>query len=435
MRLRIGTLLAALPAALLAGDLPAFREHVVTSELKFGYQLVSVDLNGDGRRDLLAIDERADELVWFENPSWARHVMAKDVPRQLNAVFFDYDGDGRPECALAYHFETDPMRSIGNLVLLKAGPDVKAPWTIREIDRVPTAHRVRWIDWQGDGRKVLLLGPMVGLASRPPKSYADSVPLFEYRPPEFKRELVSTEFQGILHAIVPVRWGNGQAEQLLAASFLGLHRVEWTPARWKVIPIAKGDPRPCPECGSSEVRVGRLGKQRFLAAIEPWHGNQVVVYMEQGREWKRQVLDAGMTNGHALAVGDLDGDGRDEIVAGFRGKGFQLSIYQANDARGSTWRNAVHDADGNAAADCKSEDFTGDGKPDIANMTSGRLPRSHACSHWWSPSAAITRICFESCRYRWRWSARIFPSARPTAASARASAWNKRTWLRSACPT
>ena len=35
-----------------------------------------------------------------------------------------------------------------------------------------------------------------------------------------------------------------------------------------------------------------------------------------------------------LDVGDLDGDGQDEIVSGFRGQGFQLSIYQAADPQG-----------------------------------------------------------------------------------------------------
>ena len=87
--------------------------------------------------------------------------------------------------------------------------------------------------------------------------------------------------------------------------------------------------------------------------------------MPEGGSWKRVVIEDRMENGHALAVGDLNGDGRDEIVSGFRGKGFQLSIYQATDAKGEAWRKQVLDDGGIAAADCVIDDFTGDGRPDI----------------------------------------------------------------------
>ena len=73
-----------------------------------------------------------------------------------------------------------------------------------------------------------------------------------------------------------------------------------------------------------------------------------------------------MINGHALAVGDLNGDGRDEIVAGFRGKGFQLYIFTADDETGGRWTRHVLDPGGIAAADCKIADFHGDGRPAIA---------------------------------------------------------------------
>jgi hypothetical protein len=91
-----------------------------------------------------------------------------------------------------------------------------------------------------------------------------------------------------------------------------------------------------------------------------------VVYLPEGQQWKRVVIEDKMENGHALAVADLNGDGRDEVVSGFRGKGFQLSIYQAVDLTGEHWQKTVLDDGGIAAADCVIEDFNGDGKPDIA---------------------------------------------------------------------
>jgi hypothetical protein len=134
---------------------------------------------------------------------------------------------------------------------------------------------------------------------------------------------------------------------------------------WRREALAKGDPRPCPSCGSSEIKTGRLGKTRFLAGIEPWHGNQVVVYLPEGKTWRREVIEDGMVNGHALAVGDLDGDGNDEIVAGFRGQGFKLMVFSAEE-KGRRWTRHILDAAGMAAADCKIADFNNDGRPDIA---------------------------------------------------------------------
>ena len=358
----LGCAIPLLLAAVLSGaDLPQFRETVIANNLKQGYQLVVADLNRDGKPDLIAVDERGTELAWYENPTWERHVLIQDVPRTINLDVYDYDGDGIPEIAMGCHFETDPEKSVGNVLILKSGPDPRQPWTAREIDRIPTVHRLRWIDFNGDGKKVLLVAPMIGLKARPP-DYADNVPVYLYRPGEWKRTLLTDQPRGILHSITPVHW-QGRGEQLMTADFLGIRL--FLPKG--PVEISKGDPRPCPQCGSSEIKIGHLGKRnRFIAAIEPWHGNQVVVYTQAGKQWKRHVLEDGMINGHALAVGDLNGDGRDEIIAGFRGRGFQLYVFTADDENGERWTKHILDAGGIAAADCKIADFRGDGRPSIA---------------------------------------------------------------------
>ena len=262
-------LLILLVAAAPGVELAQWQETTVTDSLKMGYQLVAADLNRDGRPDLIVVDERGTELAWYENPTWERHVIIKDVPRTINLDVYDYDGDGIPEIAMGHNFETVPEKSIGNVLILKSGPDPRQPWTAREIDRIPTVHRLRWIDLKGDGKKVLLVAPMIGAKATPP-DYADNVPVYLYRPGEWKRELYTAQPRGILHSITPVRW-HGRGEQLMTADFLGI-RVFLAHGP---VEIAKGDPRQCPQCGSSEIKVGHLGKRRFIAAIEPWHGNQI----------------------------------------------------------------------------------------------------------------------------------------------------------------
>lgn len=352
-------------SALCAGGLPAFRESQIVSGLKMGYQLVLADLNRDGKLDVIVVDEGSTELAWFENPGWQRHLLVSGVPRTINLECHDLDGDGIPEIAMAHHFETNPDRSVGNVLLLEHDGDPRQPWKRKEIDRVPTAHRLRWIPVEKGKAPWLLVAPLVG-----PKTYAPDyvgiTPIYAYRPGEWKRMTVSSQLHGVLHSIHPVEWRKGDW-QLLTASFDGIQRLEpRSKGVWKHIPVAKGNPEPCPKCGSSEVKTGFLGKRRFLATIEPWHGNQVVVYLERGRTWERAVIDDGMLNGHALAVADLDGDGQDEIVSGFRGKGFRISVYRASDASGNAWPRTVLNEGGVAGADCKIADVSGDGRPDIA---------------------------------------------------------------------
>ncbi len=357
--------LCVVSATCLAADLPRFKEVTVASGLKMGYQLVVTDVNGDGKKDLIALDERSTEISWLENPAWDSHLLVADVPRPINLDASDIDNDGIPEIALAHNFETNPEKSLGNVLLLKSGTDVREPWNRREIDRVPTAHRLRWIKTIPEGRKALVVAPLVGAAARAP-DFADSVPIYLYAPPEWKRTLLTSEPKGVLHSIYPVVF-RGSTEQLLTASFSGIRLYSPDASgNWKGEEIAKGDPRPCPLCGTSEVKIGRLATTRFIAAIEPWHGNQVVVYAEHAGSWGRSVLEEGMVNGHALAVGDLNGDGSDEIVAGFRGRGFQLYVFVAEDTSGLRWRREILDAGNIAAADCKIEDLNGDGRPDVA---------------------------------------------------------------------
>ena len=168
-------------------------------------------------------------------------------------------------------------------------------------------------------------------------------------------------------------------DDLLTASFEGI--TLYKPVSkgvgriWRKISLGAGEQSTPPKRGSSEVDRGWLkgsggqGKRRpFLAAIEPWHGNEVVVYTRpiDGKGlWKRQVLDTTLEDGHALACADLDGDGQSEILASFRGGGHSLYCYRCLNADGTQWERSTIDAGGMAGAGIVAADLNGDGRIDL----------------------------------------------------------------------
>ena len=343
-----------------------FAEHTIGADLRGGYQVVATDINRDGKPDLIALASGMNELVWFENPGWRRRALVGNISRAINCAAWDIDGDGIPEIALAHEFANDPARSAGVVSLLKHKGDPAQPWEMTEIDRLSTSHRLRWVDIDGNGKKVLLNAPLAGATVKPP-DYIGAVPLVFYRPGAWKREVVSNELEGVLHGVAAVDWDKDGREEILTASFQGIDLFNFgKEGRWLRTRLAGGNPDSLPRSGSSEIAIGGLGRNRFLCAIEPWHGNQVVVYLREKQAWRRQVIDSTLNDGHTLLTADLNMDGRDEIIAGYRGQGRSVYIYSAQDSTGSRWSRRILDDGGIAAAGCAVADLNGDGRPDVA---------------------------------------------------------------------
>jgi len=346
-----------------AGKEVAFEAHTIGTELRGGYQVVVADLNKDGKPDVIAVAQGLPELVWYENPGWQRHVIAGDMKQMINAAVYDIDGDGIPEIALAQGFTTSPKTSTGIISILTHGSDPAAPWTIKEIDRVPTAHRLRWVDADGSGKKMLVMAPLIGPDATPP-DYKSPVSIFFYRPPDWKRQVLTDGFTGLLHGIEPQPWEGTRGQVILSAGFNGIYLHRFADTRWAPTELTAGDPDPWPKSGTSDVAIGRLGSQKFMATIEPWHGNQIAIYRSTGATWRRQMIDDTITDGHAIVTLDADGDGRDEVVVGQRGGERSLIMYSPSTS-GDLWTRRVLDQGGMAGAGCAVADLNGDKRTDI----------------------------------------------------------------------
>ncbi len=354
----------------LAAAPPArFTEHTIATGLRNGYQVVVADLNKDGKPDLIALASGMPELVWFENPSWERHVIAVGQNRMINCAPVDSDGDGIPEIVLASEFSDQAKDSVGIVSLLRHNGDPRQPWSVTEIDRLPTSHRLR-VARIDNGKPVVVNAPLTGAKAGAP-NYRDQAPLVYYRAGEWKRRMIGEENSGVVHGLWIVDWDRDGRDDILTASFVGLHLYRLAKdGRWSRTEIAKGDPAPWPKSGSSDITVGMLGRERFLASIEPWHGNQVAIYRGKDTAWQRSVIDDSLAAGHTIITADLNGDGRDEVIAGYRGQGRSVYIYSLD---GEHWTRETLDNGGMGANACAAADLNADKRVDLVCIGSANL--------------------------------------------------------------
>jgi hypothetical protein len=258
---------------------------------------------------------------------------------------------------VASEFSSEALKSLGLVFRLERPADPRDPWKAVEIDRLPTSHRFRVANG------VYVNAPLTAPDARGPE-YRGHVPLVFYQPGEWTRRLITDADEGVMHGIYVVDFDGDGQDEILTASFLGIHLLDrGKDGQWKRTKLASGSPLEWPKSGSSDVTAGHLGKQWFLASIDPWHGNQVASYTKTGGQWRREVIEETFVEGHTILAADFDHDGNDEIVAGCRGAGGQVNLYLR---RGKAWVKQPLETGTMAAASCAVADFNADGRPDLA---------------------------------------------------------------------
>ena len=233
---------------------------------------------------------------------------------------------------------------------------------MRELDRTPTVHRIRWADIDGTGRPVLISAPLSGPAAAAP-DYRDEVPLYWYRPDDWTRRTLANSGQGVVHGLLVKPWDDPNRDAVFSASFGGVQVHRYIDGEWIPQLITAGDPDDWPRSGASDVDTGRVGEQTFVTTIEPWHGSQVVVYRQEEDAWIRQVIDT-IGSGHTIVTGDFNRDGSDEIVTGDRGDSEMLYLYASTDAAGANWARQTLDTNMSPSA-CVVADLDADTDPDL----------------------------------------------------------------------
>jgi hypothetical protein len=378
---------------------PAFRMQEIEKSLGVGYAVLLVDVNDDGKKDIVVVDQR--RVVWYENPGWKRRnvIEGKTMPDNVCIAAHDIDGDGKLDFALGAGWKPSDTKSGGTLQWLKRGKTLDDPWTVHPIGDEPTLHRIRFADLDGNGKPALLAVPLFGRNSTGEKNHLDGLPtrVLAYRIPKDPvrdrwRPEVLDESMHVIHNFYPIPAENGKGMDVLTASYEGVNLLHRRDGKWTRRQLGRGDQaHPESSHGASEIKRGKLKNgQPFLATIEPWHGDKVVVYTKPADPtalWERHVLDTKLKWGHAVWCADLDNDGGDELIIGVRdnlsnkpGEKCGVRIYKATDDKGTKWERHLLDEGGVAVEDLAAADLDGDGRIDLVAV--GR--QTHNARIYWN---------------------------------------------------
>ena len=355
---------------------PSFRAVTVDGNVSIGYGIAVADVNGDGKPDVLLADK--DKICWYQNPGWEKHVIAEKLTPKDHVCLAvrDIDGDGKCELAVGAEWNPSDTENSGAVFYLVPPADRTQKWQPVKLPHDPTVHRMRWVR-NGDGKFDLVMVPLHGRGNKAATGEGEGVNVLVYKVPanrggEWPVERVKTALHKT-HNLDPVQWDNDPAEEVILCSKEGVYLLDSAGATSKLTQLAGAEAG-----GSGEVRLGKLpGGGRFLATVEPMHGNSVVTYTSPdqaspGPLWKRNVIDESVVDGHAVACGDILKAGYDQLVVGWRAMNrpantkVGIKLYTPLDSKGQQWRETLIDDNTMACEDLVLADLDGDGDLDIA---------------------------------------------------------------------
>jgi hypothetical protein len=359
------------------------------------------DVDGDKQPDVLLADKK--QFVWYRNPgsakagdaaAWTKFILAENLTKNDNVCIAaqDIDGDGKCEVAVGAEWNPGDTVNSGAVFYLIPPADRTQKWEPVKFPSVePTTHRMKWVRL-GEREWGLVVVPLHGRGNKTGEGAPVKVLL--YHPPtplndpkgEWKSEVID-ESMHMAHNFDPAKVApdfHGNGLKLVLGGREGMLHLRKRGDELLKIWLAQnaGNPNDC--VGVGEVRGGQFHGSEAIAAIEPMHGNQLVFYSlsKPGDDVKsqRHALTDKLTEGHALACGDLLGVKSDQIVVGWRGtpgkegSTFGVHVWTPLDEKGEQWRDTAVDDTGMSCEDLQLADLDRDGKLDI--IASGRATKN-----------------------------------------------------------
>lgn len=381
---------------------PVFDKVIAADQLRDGYWLEAPDIDQDGRPDLFGYGLSLGEIYWYANNGWKRHLVVDGIHMPVGGDYADVNGNGYPDLIVCYELYGPggtlyDANSIGGKIdwIENPGRDLSlgARWTRHYVGRTIGMHRLRAGYFTQEKRLEIVGVPIV-----PHGNIHSLLPVVLFTAPENVSSATEWPICTIDDSCFRLAHGaekkrglipNSNRDSLLLASDEGVTWLYYDEQvqNWHKVLIGAGERTQFETTGfrgSGDLDVGRIGNDPFayVAAVEPFHGNTVAVYVKESLEqkpenanWRRLILDVfgdpnenGEGPGHQIVCADFDGDGEDEFLVALRGPWPWQGVfyYKAVDVtKGIFTRWRVSDE---SVARIVVADFNGDGRLDFATI-------------------------------------------------------------------
>ncbi len=378
---------------------PAFEMQVIESGLTDGYWIQAMDVDGDGRPDILTSGLSDGRVSWYRNPDWHKSPI-HEFSRPVSLDQGEVSASGRRDLVVCHDyartmFEATP--ADGKISWMENPGEVGAEWTAHFVGQLGSTHRLRLGHFTDPDQLQLLALPVVGQKSGQDAVHAPIKVMLYHRPDDvlgadsWSGEPVDETSFRVIHAAQLGNFGAPSPAGLDAVILACEEGLVWfgvdESGTWQRHLLHAGETTQQATTGykgSGNIAIGRIGDDQYayLATVEPFHGNTLALYTRAeahagivGGRWERRVLevfgepnDAGEGPAHHVVCADFDGDGEDELLVALRGPMPHQGVflYKFTDVGSGTFeKTRLSDA---SAARIAVADFDGDGRLDFATL-------------------------------------------------------------------